>query len=437
MQLRYLVLGTLALGAVPVVALGGGGGRQPGGDSVQLADVPRELRAHCERVARRKAFRVLCPRLLPVPAGGDLRPGSPLCRPRRTYLVEYHREPGDPVGHVLAGGAARPFRLAGRRPGDEWLEPDGAPAVLGIPGGRRPARVIARARVHGRPALVLAAPSHPAAGVHGGHVLVVWNEAGNGYLVSLHGRPSGVARAALAVAESTRQAGSEPARPASSPPGGGPRLVAGIALGRSARGRTIRGTRAGDPAAPRRIAVFGCIHGDECAAIAVLDRLDGICPSGAFDLLLVPNLNPDGLALDTRLNGRGVDLNRNFPAGWRRIGRRGDPQHSGPRPLSEPESRLAARLIEDFRPTVTIWFHQQAEPLVRAYGGSVGAARRYARLARLPFHRLPWLAGTAPNWQNHAFPGTSSFVVELPFGRLAGRDAARHAGAILRLAERG
>src|SRR5262249_25070105 len=31
----------------------------------------------------------------------------------------------------------------------------------------------------------------------------------------------------------------------------------------------------------------------------------------------------------------------------------------------------------------------------------------------LSFRKLPWLPGSAPNWQNHRFPGTSSFVVEL------------------------
>jgi hypothetical protein len=47
---------------------------------------------------------------------------------------------------------------------------------------------------------------------------------------------------------------------------------------------------------------------------------------------------------------------------------------------------------------------------------------------------MPWLAGTAPNWQNHRFPGSSSFVVELPPGRLGLATARRDAAAILRLA---
>ena len=45
--------------------------------------------------------------------------------------------------------------------------------------------------------------------------------------------------------------------------------------------------------------------------------------------------------------------------------------------------------------------------------------------------RLPWLAGTAPNWQNHRFGGTSSFVVELRPGALsrAARGRLSAAGA--------
>jgi protein MpaA len=204
--------------------------------------------------------------------------------------------------------------------------------------------------------------------------------------------------------------------------------------GRSAAGRPIRLRQLGDPAIGSPVLVFGCIHGDECAASRLMPVTGG-CPDPSADLYLVPSLNPDGAALGTRLNGRGVDLNRNFPSGWRPIGRAGDPQHSGPRPLSEPETRLAARIVRRLRPEVTIWFHQHyaRRPLVRAWGGSVAAASKFARLAKLPFRRLPWLAGTAPNWQNHRFPGTSSFVVELPRGSLANDLKARLERAIVSL----
>lgn len=216
--------------------------------------------------------------------------------------------------------------------------------------------------------------------------------------------------------------------------GSGPRLIAGVAVGRSADGRPIVATASGDPASARRVLVVGCIHGTECAGMAVARRVlrgPAGCPPPGADVWVVADLDPDGLAAGTRLNGHGVDLNRNFPTGWRPIGRPWDLEYSGPRPFSEPETRTARALVRSFRPTTTIWFHQQAEPLVRAWGPSVPEARRYARLAGLPFRRMHWLAGTAPHWQNRWFPGVSSFVVELPLGPLTPAAARRHARAVL------
>src|SRR5687768_8217481 len=204
-------------------------------------------------------------------------------------------------------------------------------------------------------------------------------------------------------------------------------------VGRSTQGRDIRLLQHGDPEVEGEVLVFGCIHGDECGASRV--RPPAGCPPGNVDIYTVPNLNPDGLALGTRLNGRGVDLNRNFPSDWKPIGRRGGPQHSGPRPFSEPESRLAARIIRRLTPRTTVWFHQHAGPaFVRAWGPSVAAGRRFADLAGLAFRRMRWLAGTAPNWQNNTFPGTSSFVVELPDGAVPQKRLTRLGYAITILA---
>ena len=203
-----------------------------------------------------------------------------------------------------------------------------------------------------------------------------------------------------------------------SPPGANVLVRTGSA-GRSREGRPIRLKQYGDPALPGRLLVFGCIHGDECAA-RILQPLWNGCPDPRSSIFFVPNLNPDGFARGSRLNGRGVDLNRNFGSQWRGGGRRGDPQYPGPRPFSEPETRLAARIVRRLRPASTVWFHQHSgpRPFVRAWGQSAPAARAFARRAGIPFHLLRWPAGTAPNWQNHRFAGTSSFVVELPPGVL-------------------
>ncbi len=210
----------------------------------------------------------------------------------------------------------------------------------------------------------------------------------------------------------------------------GPDPPSRVRLGRSSQGRRIDAVRVGDTASPQRVLVVGCIHGDECAGLAVTRLLVRSTPD--FDLWVVPNLNPDGTAIGRRQNGRGVDLNRNFPSEWRRGGRPWDPEYPGPRPLSEPETRIAAQLIGRIRPDFTIWFHQP-QALVRAWGPSVTAARRYARLAGMRFRAIRWPAGTAPNWQNHRFRGASSFVVELPAGSFPAAAAARHARAVLAL----
>ena len=200
-------------------------------------------------------------------------------------------------------------------------------------------------------------------------------------------------------------------------------------LGRSQQGRPIRVHRYGDFSSARKLLVVGCIHRNECEGIAVTRRLArGSVPRG-LDLWIVDDLNPDGRRLGSRLNGRGVDLNRNFGSEWAPSGRRWDPQYSGPRAWSERETRLARRLVSRVRPDVTIWYHQP-QGLVRAWGGSKPKARRYARLAGERYRSIRWLNGTAPNWQNHRFPSTASFVVELPAGRLASAAAARHARAV-------
>lgn len=117
-------------------------------------------------------------------------------------------------------------------------------------------------------------------------------------------------------------------------------------------------------------------------------------------------LNPDGSAVGSRQNADGVDLNRNFPLRWRAIS---DPiYNSGPRPRSEPETRIAMRLIGRLRPAVTVWYHQH-EDLIDLAGADRGLARRYAELAGLRATCLPFLPGTASSWSNHTFRGTSSF----------------------------
>jgi murein peptide amidase A len=199
-------------------------------------------------------------------------------------------------------------------------------------------------------------------------------------------------------------------------------------IGHSVRGRPIRLLARGDESSGRSVFVVGCIHGNECSGLAVTRRLARSSPRG-FGLWIVHVLNPDGRAAGTRQNTRGVDLNRNFRARWRAAGRPWDAEYPGPRPFSEPESRIARQLVRRLRPDVTIWYHQP-QAVVRAWGRSRTAARRYARTAGASYRSIRWPNGTAPRWQNTRLEHGAAFVVELRPGPLPPRAARAHARAV-------
>jgi murein peptide amidase A len=198
-------------------------------------------------------------------------------------------------------------------------------------------------------------------------------------------------------------------------------------IGHSVRGRPIVLFRSGPPSADLKLLVVGDVHGDERAGMRIARRLIAADPVGGAEIMVVPTVNPDGVAAGTRGNARGVDLNRNFPYRWRPLG---GGEYSGPGPLSEPESRAVHRLVLREEPEVTIWFHQPFG-LVDRPDGDPFAARRFSRLVGLPLVRLrgPY-PGSASRWQNHRFPRSSAFVVELP--RRVGGGLVRRGGAAVR-----
>ncbi|MDQ6803504.1 MAG: DUF2817 domain-containing protein [Actinomycetota bacterium] len=206
-----------------------------------------------------------------------------------------------------------------------------------------------------------------------------------------------------------------------------PSVAKRIVIGTSVQGRPIVAWSFGPNGASRKILVVGCIHGNECAGLAILSALRRAGVAKGAQLWLVPEMNPDGAAAGTRQNAHGVDLNRNFPFLWHPISN--PTYYSGPFPVSEPETRAAMRLVRRIRPAVTIWYHQHMD-LVDMAGGDRGVARRYAQLAGLRPTCLTFLSGVETGWSNHTFPGTTSFVVELPSGPVAPDALARHLRAV-------
>jgi murein peptide amidase A len=182
-------------------------------------------------------------------------------------------------------------------------------------------------------------------------------------------------------------------------------------VGRSVEGRPIVSVRLGSKDPTTRMLVIGAVHGDERAGMRIARLLIRLGAPREAEILVVPTLNPDGVAARTRGNAHGVDLNRNFPFDWRPLS---GGEYSGPGPLSEPESRAAHRFILRTRPDVTMWFHQPFGLIDRPEGNPF-AARRFSQLVGLPLVDLPGrYPGSASRWQNHRLPRTTAFVAELP-----------------------
>lgn len=122
---------------------------------------------------------------------------------------------------------------------------------------------------------------------------------------------------------------------------------------------------------PYRVLLLGGIHGDELSAVSIvfdwMQRLDTE-KYQQFEWRVMPCLNPDGVLASpsTRVNARGVDLNRNFPTlDWKSdalrywtVKARKDPRrYPGTKALSEPESRGLLQMIKEFQPDVIVSVH--------------------------------------------------------------------------------
>ena len=151
----------------------------------------------------------------------------------------------------------------------------------------------------------------------------------------------------------------------------------------------------------------------------------------ALDLWVVSQLNPDGFALGRRQNGRGVDLNRNFPSEWRAGGRPWDPSTPG-RVRSPSRSRGPLRaLIRRISPRSRSGSISRRRSSERGARACRGAPLRTPCGDEVPAH--PLAARHRPELAEPPLPGNSSFVVELPAGPLTPAAANRHARAVLTL----
>lgn len=139
---------------------------------------------------------------------------------------------------------------------------------------------------------------------------------------------------------------------------------------RSVKGRPlyVRDVMADD--ANLKVLVVGAMHGDELSSASM--ALHWIAQAQQLPAHVhwrfIPALNPDGLMARpaSRVNARGVDLNRNFPTPnwakeaktyWEKRTRRDPRRWPGPQPLSEPETRYLHDEMARFQPDLVVSIH--------------------------------------------------------------------------------
>lgn len=186
-------------------------------------------------------------------------------------------------------------------------------------------------------------------------------------------------------------------------------------VGQSTEGRDIWGWRFG--AGSKVLLLVGGVHtGFEANTVVLMNEMVAHFQSTPADILpgmtviIIPVMNPDGLVLGRRAQGRfnrnNVDLNRNWGCEWSAEAywqqRQVDP---GPRAFSEPETVAMAQLIRDYKPASAIFYHSAAAGIFagNCEGGHgsdglaavLGEATGYAYGS--PFSAYP-VTGTAASW---------------------------------------
>ena len=127
-------------------------------------------------------------------------------------------------------------------------------------------------------------------------------------------------------------------------------------LTHSVEGRKIEYIRFGS--GEKTSLIVGAIHGDEPASKILARKLSTNFRQSpnlfeGHQIIVVPVINPDGLAAGTRGNANEVDLNRNFPTS----NRKNTPEF-GMEGFSEPESRALGMLQNRYQPELIISIHQ-------------------------------------------------------------------------------
>lgn len=183
-------------------------------------------------------------------------------------------------------------------------------------------------------------------------------------------------------------------------------------VGKSTEGRPIECIELGNGADV--LLVIATIHGDEASGTPLMEPFQNWLRSHPEELdgkqvVIVPVANPDGMAANKRFNTRGVDLNRNFPAGnWQQE----QVNLHGETPLSERESRVLMRVLCRYYPTRVVSIHQPID-CIDYDGPGESLAQAMADVCRLKVKKLGGRPGSFGSFVGETL-GKPIITLELP-----------------------
>lgn len=146
-------------------------------------------------------------------------------------------------------------------------------------------------------------------------------------------------------------------------------------FGTSALGMAIPGFGFGKEGP--EVLILGGVHGNEVEGTTTAFGLLQIFNTKydyKIKMTLVPAFNIDGVIKQTRLNGNGVDLNRNLATkDWNP--KAFDPKYPpGPSALSEPENKALVKFLDEKKPRLIISLHSW-HPLLNVNGDCLAEAK--------------------------------------------------------------
>lgn len=162
-------------------------------------------------------------------------------------------------------------------------------------------------------------------------------------------------------------------------------------IGTSSKGRAISAYHFGT--GPASIVYTGAIHGNELSTRALMmrwiDELEANARAIPNDktVIVVPVINPDGVASGTRTNGNNVDLNRNFgTSDWKTdittVNNTPFLKGGGSSPMSEPETKAIASLVGRVNARLVLSYHSIGGVIAANQAGISSAyAQTYSRLS--------------------------------------------------------